>query len=91
MFARMLATGVLLVLAAGAFFGAGPMGAGPLNPCGLLLVLIAFLVWRYWRMAKGDYSPALFDGFTRPIVNPGSVDTHYRSVDERASRDGAQV
>jgi hypothetical protein len=82
MFARTLATGVVLALAIAAFFGAGPMSAGPLNPCGLLLLFVAFLVWRYWRMARGDYSPALFDGITRPIVAPGSVDDHYRSADD---------
>jgi hypothetical protein len=89
MVARALATAVVLALAAAAFLGAGPMPAGPLNPCGLLMLFIAFLVWRYWRMARGDYSPALFDGFTRPIVSPGSVDKHYSGTDEHASR-GAQ-
>ena len=85
MFARTLATGVVLALAAGAFFGAGPMSAGPLNPFGLLLLFVAFLVWRYWRAARGDYSPALFDGFTRPIVAPGSIDEHYRGTDKNSS------
>jgi len=88
MFARILATAVVLALAVAAFFGAGPMPAGPLNPCGLLLLFIAFLVWRYWRMARGDYSPALFDGFTRAIVAPGTIDEHYRASDRRRSRDG---
>lgn len=84
--ARVLATGAVLALAIAAFFGAGPMAAGPLNPSGLLLLFIAFLVWRYWRMARGDYSPALFDGFARSIVAPGSVDKHYRGVDGAHSR-----
>jgi hypothetical protein len=86
MFARVLATGVLLILAIAAFFGEGPMPAGPLNPCGLLLLFVAFLVWRYWRMARGDYSPALFDGFAQPIIAPGSVDEHYRGTDHGSSR-----
>jgi len=88
MVARVLATGVVLALAVGAFFGAGPTPAGPLNPFGLLLLFIAFLVWRYWRMARGDYSPALFDGFTRPIVAPDSVDEHYRGTEKNSSRGG---
>jgi hypothetical protein len=82
MLARALATGVVLALSVAAFLGAGPMPAGPFNPCGLLLLFVAFLVWRYWRMARGDYSPALFDGFTRPIVAPGSIDDHYRGTDK---------
>jgi hypothetical protein len=90
MIARALTTGVVLALAAGAFFGAGPMPAGPLNPFGLLLLFIAFLVWRYWRMARGDYSPALFDGFVRPIVAPGTLDDHYRGTEKNPSGDKPQ-
>jgi hypothetical protein len=87
MLARAVATGVTLALAVAAFFGFGPMPAGPLNPCGLLLLFVAFLVWRYWRMVRGDYSPALFDGFTRPIVAPGSLDEHYRGTEGQDSRE----
>jgi hypothetical protein len=90
MFARAIATSVVLALAAGAFFGAGPTPAGPLNPFGLLLLFLAFLLWRHWKAARGDYSPALFDGFTRPIVAPGSLDDHFRGTAKISSRDGPQ-
>lgn len=86
MFARTLATGVVVALAIAAFLGAGPMAAGPLNPCGLLLVFVAFLVWRFWRSARGDFSPALFEGLVRPIVSPGSVDDHYKAANKTSSQ-----
>jgi hypothetical protein len=89
MVARILATGATLALAVAAFLGVGPMPAGPLNPCGLLLLFVAFLIWRYWRMARGDYSPALFDGFTRSIVAPGTTDPHYRGTEGQDGHDGS--
>lgn len=90
MIAKTLATGVIVALAAAAFFGAGPMPAGPFNPCGLLLLFVAFLVWRCWRIASGEYSPALLDGLTRPIVAPGTTDDHFLGAHERALRSGTQ-
>ena len=90
MIAKTLATGVIVALAAAAFFGAGPMPAGPFNPCGLLLLFVAFLVWRYWKTARGDYSPALFDGITRSIVAPGTTDDHFLGAHKDASRSGTQ-
>jgi len=49
MVVRILVTGVMLVLAAGAFFGATQLPSGPLSPFGILFLTIAGVIWFAWR------------------------------------------
>ncbi len=72
--ARILATAVAVVFAIGAFCGAGPAAAGLFNPFGFLFLLIAFLMWRYWFIIVGDFSPPSLDGMTRRFVDRGGAD-----------------
>jgi hypothetical protein len=51
--ARIIWTAILLLLAAGGFFGAAPVPAGPLNPFGILLLALSGVVWFGWE-AIGD-------------------------------------
>jgi hypothetical protein len=62
MSAKALATAAALLFAVGAFCGIGEGEAGPFNLFGFLFLFIAFLVWRYWDLITGRFSPALFDG-----------------------------
>jgi hypothetical protein len=78
MFFRIFWTVFALLFAIAAFCGAGPMAAGPFNPFGLAFLFIAFVIWRAWGIITGDFSPALWDGFARPFVDPRSRDEHYR-------------
>lgn len=50
MIGRIIVTGVMLVLAAGAFFGAAPVPASPLNPLGILFLTIAGVIWFAWEI-----------------------------------------
>ena len=84
MIPRVLATVVTLLFAAGAFCGLGPGNAGPLNPFGILLLLIAFLIWRFWGIITGNFSPGLFDGMI------GGKGDHYRGTDDHYRQDGQQ-
>lgn len=65
MVARICCSGAAVLLAIGAFCGFGPVPAGPVNPMGFLLLVIAFIVWRGWDAISGNFSPALFDGMVR--------------------------
>lgn len=85
MVARVFATVAALLFAIGAFFGFGEGSAGLLNPFGLLFLLIAFLVWRYWGIIVGTFSPGLFDGMT------GGEGDHYRGADDHYRRDGQRL
>ena len=84
MFARVFATAIALLFAIGAFCGWGEGSAGPLNPFGLLFLLVAALIWDEWRIITGVFSPGLFDGLT------GGQGDHYRGTDDHYRRDGQQ-
>jgi hypothetical protein len=56
MVARVLITAVLLILAAGAFFGAAPIPAGPLNPFGILFLTITGVIWLAWEVLRGGFA-----------------------------------
>src|SRR5215831_8186533 len=56
MVARIVATGVLLGLAGGAFLGAAPVPASPLNPFGILLLTIAGVIWFAWDVIREGFS-----------------------------------
>jgi len=49
MIARILVTGLMLALAAGAFFGATQLSSGPLSPFGILFLTIAGVIWFAWQ------------------------------------------
>ena len=55
MFARLLVTAVTLLLAAGAFFGAAPIPASPLNPFGILFLAIAGVIWFAWEVIREGF------------------------------------
>jgi hypothetical protein len=59
MVARILVTGVMLVLAAGAFFGATQLPSGPLSPFGILFLTIAGVIWFAWREICEGFSYGL--------------------------------
>lgn len=84
MFARVFATIVALLFAIAAFLGYGEGSAGPLNPFGLLFLLIAALLWDEWIVITGVFSPGLFDGLA------GGSGDHYRAEDDHYRRDGQQ-
>ena len=72
MFWRISCTAVALLFAILSFCGLGPMpSVGGRISFGLGFILIAFVVWRSWRIMVGDFSPAIMDTFTRPHVDPG--------------------
>jgi hypothetical protein len=56
MIARLLATAVALLLAAGAFFGAAPTPASPLNPFGILFLTIAGIIWFAWDVIREGFA-----------------------------------
>jgi hypothetical protein len=56
MVARILVTAVTLLLAAGAFFGAAPIPASPLNPFGILFLTIAGVIWFAWDVIREGFS-----------------------------------
>ena len=85
MLARVFATAAALLFAIGAFCGLGEGSAGPLNPFGLLFLLVAALIWDEWIIITGVFSPGLFDGLT------GGSGDHYRGTDDHYRRDGGQL
>lgn len=84
MLARVFATVVALLFAIAAFLGYGEGSAGPLNPFGLLFLLIAALMWDEWIVITGVFSPGLFDGLV------GGGGKYYRASDDHYRRDGSQ-
>ena len=56
MVARILVTGVMLVLAAGGFFGATQIPADPLDPFGILFLTIAGVIWFAWHEIREGFS-----------------------------------
>jgi hypothetical protein len=56
MIARLLVTAAALLLAAGAFLGASPTPAGPLNPFGILFLAIGGVMWLAWDVIREGFS-----------------------------------
>ena len=56
MVARLLVTAAALLLAAGAFFGASPTPASPLNPFGILFLAIGGVIWLAWDVIREGFS-----------------------------------
>ena len=68
---RLIVTTILLLLAAGAFFGAAPIPASPLNPFGILFLTIAGVVWFAWDVFREGFSYGAGsgrDGTRLPLV-----------------------
>ncbi len=55
MAARILCTGAALLLAAFGFFG-NPIVANPLNPFGIVFLLVSGVVWFAWDMIGDAYA-----------------------------------
>jgi hypothetical protein len=62
MVARLLCTGAALLLAAGAFFGASPTPAGPLNILGILFLTVAGVIWLAWPVIHAGFVHGKPDG-----------------------------
>jgi hypothetical protein len=90
MIARALATVVALLFAIAAFCGLGEGSAGPLNPFGLLFLLIAALIWDEWRIITGNFSPPILEGMWRSLVGASNHDDYFRAGDDHYRRDGPQ-
>jgi hypothetical protein len=56
MAARLFWTAVTLLLAAGGFFGAAPTPASPLNPFGILFLVLSGLIWLGWETIRSTFS-----------------------------------
>jgi hypothetical protein len=55
MAARLLWTAVTLLFAAGGFFGAAPTPANPLNPFGILFLVLSGLIWFGWNTIRSTF------------------------------------
>jgi hypothetical protein len=53
--ARIIFTGVAIVLAAVAFLGGGPGSGGPLDPFGILFLFASGLIWLGWDAIRDSY------------------------------------
>lgn len=71
MAARILCTVLSLLLAAGAFWGAGPAPAG-INLFGVLFLFVAVIAWFDWATIRESHFYMGEDGEHRPI-NPMMV------------------
>jgi hypothetical protein len=56
MLARITCTGLMLLLAAGNFFGGEVLPPGPLNPFGLLCLAASGAFWFGWEMIEDAYA-----------------------------------
>ncbi|HXO03845.1 MAG TPA: hypothetical protein VN900_17405 [Stellaceae bacterium] len=56
MIARIVCTGLVLLLAAGNFFGGVLLPPGPLNPFGALFLALAGALWFGWEIVKDAYA-----------------------------------
>jgi hypothetical protein len=54
--ARIFITGLMLAGAAGGFFGAAPLPAGPLNPFGIVFLALAGVIWFGWSVIPDIYA-----------------------------------
>ncbi len=52
MAARILVTLAALLLAVGGFFGAAPAPAGPLDPFGILFLVVSGAIWFGWDRVR---------------------------------------
>ncbi|HZT87318.1 MAG TPA: hypothetical protein VFA12_05065 [Stellaceae bacterium] len=55
---RIVATALLILLAIGGFFGAGPTPASPLNPSGILFLVLSGVVWFAWELVSESFAAA---------------------------------
>jgi hypothetical protein len=53
---RIFFTALLLAGAAGGFFGAAPIPAGPLNPFGIVFLALSGVIWFGWRVIPDIYA-----------------------------------
>lgn len=58
MAARVFWTAVTLLFAAGGFFGAAPTPASPLNPFGILFLVLSGIIWFGWETIRSTFSGA---------------------------------
>jgi hypothetical protein len=68
---RLITTVAILAFAVGAFFGAGPTEAGPLNSFGICFLGLAVLVWFAWKPMMAGLSQShtgVIDAFGRNIM-----------------------
>ena len=72
MIARLIATTVILAFAVGAFCGAGPTQAGPINPFGMFFVGLAVLIWFAWKPLSGGLGSrtGIWDAFGQNMLGP---------------------
>ena len=70
MIARIVSTLSILALAAGAFLGAAPTPASPLNPLGILFLAISGVVWLAWKEFREGfaYAPGDKGGVQLPLL-----------------------
>lgn len=69
MVARLLCTAVAALLAAGAFLGASPTPAGPLNLLGILFLTISGVIWLGWPVIREGFAyGASPDGAQLPLL-----------------------
>jgi hypothetical protein len=68
MIVRILATAAALALAAGAFFGAAPTPAGPLDPLGILFLALGGVVWFGWEIIGEGFSYGAGPGPELPLL-----------------------
>ena len=93
--ARIVVTLGLLLLAAGGFFGGGPTEAGPLNPFGMLFLVLSGIVLLAWDLFRGGFAAGR-EGPGMPIIRiapmfiKGMVTLRRRSRPPRPSSRSAE-
>jgi hypothetical protein len=85
---RIVATGLMLLLAAGGFCGIADGNAGPLSPFGLLFLLVAFVFWRHWPEIAGSFGPPHFYGVLARVLGSGVGDDSPRAIADDDHGDG---
>ena len=56
MVARILFTGMFLLLAIGGFLGAAPAPPGPLDPFGIVFLAMSGIIWLGWEIIGDAYA-----------------------------------
>lgn len=59
--ARVISTIAAVLMAAGAFWGAGPTEGGLLDPFAILFLLVAILTWYEWDLIEDGFSTGPMD------------------------------